>query len=288
MRIPFPALDSLWHIFVNESTAIDWLTRNRCVDILIECPECGSNIRLEGKLFHCCSRKCRKSISVFNNSFFSKVKIPINKLLQLGYFWLGGSGRDEIVRFTGCVDKTVTNYMRYFRQLVISSLDSDDIMVGGEGVEVELDESKFGKRKYHRGHRVDGAWVFGGVERTPERKVFAEVVNDRSAATLLEIISRHVLPGTILLTDCWRGYANLSNEGFLHHNVNHSITFVSESGVHTNTIEGTWNGIKMKIPPRNRTRDELPDLLLEQVWRRKNMEDLWGGLIRSFQIVAYD
>jgi hypothetical protein len=31
---------------------------------------------------------------------------------------------------------------------------------------VEVDESKFGKRKYHRGHRVEGVWVIGGVERT--------------------------------------------------------------------------------------------------------------------------
>ena len=32
-------------------------------------------------------------------------------------------------------------------------------LVGGEGKVVQIDESKFGKRKYHRGHRVEGQWV---------------------------------------------------------------------------------------------------------------------------------
>ena len=37
--------------------------------------------------------------------------------------------------------------------------------IGGNGVEVEIDESKFGKHKYYRGHRVEGQWVFGGREK---------------------------------------------------------------------------------------------------------------------------
>jgi hypothetical protein len=35
---------------------------------------------------------------------------------------------------------------------------------------VEIDESKFGKGKYSRGHHVKGQRVFGGVERGSGRK----------------------------------------------------------------------------------------------------------------------
>ena len=52
-----------------------------------------------------------------------------------------------------------------FRELVEHAILSKPVKIGGEGKIVEIDESKFGKRKFHRGRRVDGVWVFGGVER---------------------------------------------------------------------------------------------------------------------------
>ena len=40
--------------------------------------------------------------------------------------------------------------------------------IGGEATIVQIDESKFGKRKYLRGHHVVGQWVFGGIEKDTE------------------------------------------------------------------------------------------------------------------------
>lgn len=37
----------------------------------------------------------------------------------------------------------------------------------GSRIELQIDESKFGKRKYNRGHHVDGVWVIGEGEKTP-------------------------------------------------------------------------------------------------------------------------
>lgn len=37
--------------------------------------------------------------------------------------------------------------------------------IGGPGRIVEIDKNKFGKRKYYRGHFVEGQWVFGGYKR---------------------------------------------------------------------------------------------------------------------------
>ena len=53
--------------------------------------------------------------------------------------------------------------------------------VGGMGIEVEIDESKFGRRKYNRGKRVEGVWVIGAVERAPERRIAMIPVTSRDA-----------------------------------------------------------------------------------------------------------
>ena len=112
---------------------------------------------------------------------------------------------------------------------------------------VEIDESKFGKRKYHRGDRVDGVWVIGGVERTKQRRVFLTTVSDRTASTIADIITRFVLPGSIIYTDCWRAYNVIEQLGhnIRHYTVNHSQNFtaIHEDGthVHTNTIEGNYS-----------------------------------------------
>lgn len=51
---------------------------------------------------------------------------------------------------------------------------------------MQIDESKIGKTKYHRGHVVEGQWVFGGIEED-SRKCFIVTVEDRSEKTLLSV-----------------------------------------------------------------------------------------------------
>jgi hypothetical protein len=71
---------------------------------------------------------------------------------------------------------------------------------------VEVDESKFGERKYHHGHRVEGVWVIGDVEPTATCALFVTVVEDRSALSILELLTQYVAKGSIIYTYCWKGY----------------------------------------------------------------------------------
>ena len=62
-------------------------------------------------------------------------------------------------------------WTHFFRECCLTVLLDNSEKIGGNGVEVEIDESKFGKVKYYRGHRVEGQWVFGGHEKNNKRKV---------------------------------------------------------------------------------------------------------------------
>lgn len=79
--------------------------------------------------------------------------------------------------------------------------------------------------------------MFGNVEQG----CFFEVVDDRTKETFLNIIQRNILPRTKIMSDCWRSYNCLSDNGFSHLSVNHSVTFKDpETITHTNTIEDMY------------------------------------------------
>ena len=91
----------------------------------------------------------------------------------------------------------------------------------------------------------------GGICRETGQ-VFMRIVKDRKRETLQKIIKEYVLPGTVILTDCWAAYNDLKHIEHLdycHNTVNHSDTYVDPvTGAHTNTIEGTWAHCKRHVP----------------------------------------
>jgi transposase-like protein len=133
----------------------------------------------------------------------------------------------------------------FCREAMLVFMEGCSEKIGGPHKTVEIDERKFGRRKYHRGHHVKGQWVFGGVERGSGRK-FLVPVPDRTADILVAIIHDWIEPGTTVISDCWGAYHDLDSQGFTHRTVNHSIYFVDpDIGDHTNNIESMWRSIKV-------------------------------------------
>jgi len=282
-----PPLTELHNIFFNEEACVQFLFDHQILCNQRICPNCGVDMiyKAERKTWRCGIRHCRKEIGYAKDSFFYRHVLSCSEILLIGYLWLKQDKMTSVEVTTKHARPTIVTYMKRYRQLVIRTLDDDDTVIGGPGVVVEVDESKLGKRKYHRGHRVEGVWVLGGVERTADRKMFLCSVPNRSAEVLLDAIVRHVRPGSIIYTDMWRSYTRLVELGFEHRTVNHTEGFINhEDGTHTNTIEGTWNGIKLQIAPRNRTRADADEHLLEIIWRRKNKRRLWDALLDALRV----
>jgi transposase-like protein len=293
MHKSLPSFQELKKLFLDEDYCISFLFENNIFEMKEKCTSpCNGKMALQTakKIFRCTRKACRKEIPIRAGSFFSTSKLPFSQVLHLAYLWLNNVSIKAMITFGGISSHTACSLQNAFRNLVSEAVEIEDTIIGGEGIIIEIDEAKFGKRKYHRGHKVDGVWILGGVERTPERKVFLVEVKDRKADLLTHIIKKHVKPGSIIHTDMWKGYDRLEEVGiFEHYTVNHSKNFKDpETGVHTNTIEGTWNGLKTRIKPRNRVKRQINDHLWEFIWRRKNSNNLWKAFIKALSEIRYE
>lgn len=157
--------------------------------------------------------------------------------------------------------KTAIDWGSFCREVVYDMMNNCQQPLGGPGRTVEIDESKFGKRKYNRGKHVEGQWVFGLIERETGRVVLAPV-DKRDKDTLIPIIKRWVLPSTTIISDLWKAYNCLESEGYIHLTVNHSLTFKDpETGANTNRIEATWRAAKSKYGSSGRRSAFFPGYL---------------------------
>ena len=66
-------------------------------------------------------------------------------------------------------------------------------------------------------------------------------VNNRKQQTLIPIIKKWIKPRSIIHSNCWKAYSNLSKMGYTHVTVNHSKQLKNHSNLAcTNCIESEW------------------------------------------------
>lgn len=112
---------------------------------------------------------------------------------------------------------------------------------------------------------------FLGGKKEKQKKCFFTTVADRTRDTLLSIIKANILPGTTIISDCWKAYYFLDKEDFEHLKVNQSVNFVDQdTGAHTNTSESTWRALKKYLPVSG-TVKSLYDTYFSQYCIRKNI-----------------
>ena len=165
---------------------------------------------------------------------------------------------------------SVYNWYNLYRDIMSRALIESPVRLGGVGVTVEIDESKWGyKRKYNRGRLVkEGIWIFGIIERGTG-KVALFTCSARSAGELIPKINRIVLPGTSIMSDEWAAYRSMSQQGYHHTTVNHTENFVDPvTGCHTQTIKSFWANSKVHFKEMHGVKDsQLPAHLDETMFR---------------------
>ena len=196
--------------------------------------------------------------------------MTLEKILKFTYWWSQNLTQSQIRNQLGLGSSTAVDWDMFCREVCEIVIVDEGVPIGGPGRRVQIDESKIGKRKYHRGHYVDEQWVFGGIDED-SRDSFIFCVDKRDQDTLLPIIKRWILPGTTIISDCWKVYTNLMGNCYNHKSVNHSEEFVNDYGNHTNKIEGHWRQMKANLPSHGRRKFHYSYYLAEFLWRYKHI-----------------
>ncbi len=274
-------------IFDSEEEAIKYLIDYEIIQEDSKCSQCRSIMKINYKRnsYLCTKTRCRNQKSIFKDTIFYKSNLKLNIILHIAYLYLLKMPIKGIMTSTGCSPNTITKWCLNVRQLCTDSLELEEKKIGGEGIIVEIDETKLGKRKYHRGHRVDGVWCVCGIERTGEKRSFVIPVDNRNESTMRNIIENYVYPGSTIYTDCWKAYNNPCDDlNIPHYTVNHSKYFKDPiTGVHTNTVEGFNNALKIGIRPRNRNKEGIEEHIGFFLWSRRNSNNLWYAFLNALK-----
>lgn len=206
-----------------------------------------NNVKLK-HVFKCPKRHMFKS--VVSGSYFEKSHLSVLNIMRCIWMW---SCRTPCLVASELINlnrKSIGQQYRFLRDICSWKLLNNPELqrLGGAGHVIQIDESVITKRKYNVGRVIPQKWILGIYDTTIKKGVII-YVKTRDTKTLTKLILEHVMPGSEVWTDCWKGYNCLKLlEGvspFIHKTVNHSKNFKDPvTGVCTNQVEGYWSRLK--------------------------------------------
>jgi transposase-like protein len=226
----------------------------------VACPRmgCGSaavQFIATRKLWRC--KECKRQFTAKVGTIFEDSPISFCKWLPA--VWLlantkNGTSSYELGRALGVTQRTAWFMLHRIREamnvgttdMLSGEVEADETFVGGKHRATLT--TPLGFRKAAHGPATGKTTVFGMVQRgdgTRKSKVRAMVVPDHKARTLMPLIYRNVVPGSVLYTDALRSYAQADYD-FVHHFIDHAVSYV-EGRVHMNTIENFWSCVKRTL-----------------------------------------
>ena len=242
------------------SEAIDFLRKHGVLPKAVECPNCTlpCKLRADRHEWYCGrsralpkkkKRKCAFTVSDYKGTFLEGTHLPVWQIVLFCNHWLEKQWNHQTI--FDCLQwsqHTSVDWRSFCSEVTLHWLRNQE-PVGGDGVVVEIDETFFVKRKYERGRPLSSVWLFGGIERVSKKLFIIPLLDenrDRSAETLIPLIKKYILPGSVIVSDGWKAYSSLRNEGYTHWVINHSEHFVDPENpdIHTQNIERLWRDIK--------------------------------------------
>ena len=102
-------------------------------------------------------------------------------------------------------------------------------------------------------------------------------------------IRNYILPGTTIVSDCWKAYKFLDEcDGYEHLSVNHSKNFINpDNYANTQTIERMWLELKqINKKYRGIPRSKINEHISEFIWRYNILDKSRNKFQAALELIA--
>lgn len=240
----------------------------------------------DGYRLRCRDCKCRKEISIREGSFFGMgTHLDVTTILDLLYLYSYQMSSTQIL-YQECqvASESLIRWRNNIRGVYAQHLLNHSSNIGGFDRVVEVDESAFVGRRLRVYRKEKKQWVLGGID-TQTKEGFLVTINDRKDATLLEIITNYIYPGTIIVSDLFKAYKTNKNASFEFVMDENQLSFVDPKTYRkTNRVDKMWCTVKHK-PSRKADirRSVQSSQFIEYIWRQKFGSDPFENLLKHLR-----
>jgi transposase-like protein len=217
--------------------------------------------------YRCMNNRCKTSRNLFFNLGLTFHKISLTSILQILVCFCYDITIHDVLKILNVSEFSIQHYYDIFREKICllykKEFDQYKFDIA------EIDESLFGKRKYHRGRLIKNQWILGICDAENGGRLYMEKVENRKRETLEPIILHATNEESVIFSDKWAAYDDLENQNRFHLTVNHSENFVDpETEVNTQRIESLWNCCKLWLKSHNyKCHSKLEQYLYEYCYR---------------------
>ena len=162
--------EDIYEITRDSFNLIVWLQESGVIgDFSRDCVRCfegrltlkkDSSYGRDDFIWRCTKKECGYKVSVRARGWFEYSYLILKESVKLTNYWVHKTRQETVRRELriNC-EETVVEWYNCCREVCSEVIENENVKISGPGKVVEIDKSKFGKRKYHKSRRKEGVWA---------------------------------------------------------------------------------------------------------------------------------